>query len=392
MRGLHRTSSASPLRYACLAPGRSASLSSSSRSRARPDGGICDDHFAPLRLWRSSGIVAGGGGLWLTPLTSARNNSTTKTGVTPDRASAKSWMRCSRIPFRAVWGRQANRRCRSRTKRSGASSAAFSSGADDPTSKVLRRGRSTPAPTFAGDPIAKALRGCFIPTACASSDAGRSLKRRLFGYFARGRTALVVARYSSGGGGSLRGRVRSLALVGKLFPTTDPDHPTPLRTANFITQEDIGGARSDSINEAELRNAPDVTVFRRGAAGTILIKVAAVFRRVDKEGTMRQLYPIAELGKPAGEPTRAPEFMRLLVAKGQPVIPGADLDVRDEVMAHIFDRGDPAPKRTLTFTIEVTDDGRRRDRRSGCAARSGTGGGLARSSSTTPSCRTTAMR
>ena len=178
------------------------------------------------------------------------------------------------------------------------------------------------------------------------------------GYFARGKTALVVARYSSGGGGSLRGRVRSLALVGKLFPTTDPDHPTALRTANFITQEDIGGARSDSINVAELRNAPDVTVFRRGAAGTILIRVAAVFRRVDKEGTMRQLYPIAELGKPAGEPTRAPEFMRLLVAKEQPVIPGADLDVRDEVMAQIYDRGDPAPKRTLTFTIEVTDDGK----------------------------------
>jgi hypothetical protein len=177
------------------------------------------------------------------------------------------------------------------------------------------------------------------------------------GYFARGRTALVVARYSSGAGGPLRGRVRSLALVGKLFPTTDPDHPTPLRTANFITQEDIGGARSDSINAAELRNAPDVTVFRRGPAGTILIKIAAVFRRVDKQPTIRQVYPIAELGKPEGEPTRAPEFMRLLVAQGQPEIPGADLDVRDEVMAHIFDRGDPAPKRTLTFTIEVTDDG-----------------------------------
>ena len=177
------------------------------------------------------------------------------------------------------------------------------------------------------------------------------------GYFARGRTALIVARYSSGGGGSLRGRVRSLALVGKLFPTTDPNHPAPLRTANFITQEDIGGARSNSINEAELRNAPDVTVFRRGAAGTILIRVAAVFRRVDKEGTMRQLYPIAELGKPAGEPTRAPEFMRLLVAPDQPMIAGDDLDFRDEVMAQIFDRGDPAPKRTLRFNIEVTDEG-----------------------------------
>jgi len=177
------------------------------------------------------------------------------------------------------------------------------------------------------------------------------------GYFAGGSSALLVARYSSGGGGLRRGRIRSMAMVGKLFPTMDPDHPTPLRTANFITQEDIGGARTDSINDAELRNAPDVTVFRRGPAGTLLIKVASAFRRVDQQPTIRQVYPIAELGKPAGEPTRAPEFMRLLLAPGHPVIPGDDLDVRDEVLAHIFDRGDPAPKRTLTFTIEVTDEG-----------------------------------
>src|SRR6185436_464890 len=111
-----------------------------------------------------------------------------------------------------------------------------------------------------------------------------------------------------------RDQVRSLAMVGKLFPTIDPDHATPLRTANFITQEDIGGDRTESINAAELRNAPNVTVFRRGPAGALLIKMATVFRRVDKEPTVRQLYPIAELGKPAGEPTRAPKFMRLLVA------------------------------------------------------------------------------
>jgi len=177
------------------------------------------------------------------------------------------------------------------------------------------------------------------------------------GYFARGSAALVVARYSSGAGGNRRGQIRSMAMVGKLFPTVDPDHATPLRTANFITQEDIGGTRTESINAAELRNAPDVTVFRRGPAGTILIKVAAVFRRVDQQPTIRQLYPIAELGKPSGEATRAPEFMRLLVAPGQPTIAGQDLDVRDEVMAHIFDRGDPVPKRTLTFTIDVTDEG-----------------------------------
>ena len=176
------------------------------------------------------------------------------------------------------------------------------------------------------------------------------------GYFSRGSEALTVARYSSGGG-ILRGETRSLALVGKLFPTVDPDHPTPLRTANFITQEDIGGARSESINDADLRNAPDVTVFRRGPAAPLLIRIASVFRRVDQQPTVRQLYPIAELGKPTHEPTRTPELMRLLVAPEQPVISGAQLDFRDEVMAQIFDPGDPMPKRTLTFTIEVTDEG-----------------------------------
>jgi hypothetical protein len=130
-----------------------------------------------------------------------------------------------------------------------------------------------------------------------------------------------------------------------------------LRTANFITQQDIGGERTASINDAVLRNAPNVTVFRRGPAGTILVKVASVFRRVDFEPTVRQLYQVAELGKAAGQPTCAPAFMQLLVAPGHPVIPGDDLDYRDEIMAQIFDAGDPVPRRTLTFTINVTDEG-----------------------------------
>jgi hypothetical protein len=146
-------------------------------------------------------------------------------------------------------------------------------------------------------------------------------------------------------------------MVGKLFPTTDPKHVQPLRTANFMTQEDIGGSRTDYINDVELRNAPDTTVTRRGSGALILLKVGLTFNRVDKRPSLRQLYPIAELGKPAGTPTRAPEFMRLLVASNQPRIPGANLDLRDEIMAQIFDRGDPVPKRTLTFNIEVTDQG-----------------------------------
>ena len=113
----------------------------------------------------------------------------------------------------------------------------------------------------------------------------------------------------------------------------------------------------DYINDAELRNAPDVHSWRRGRWVPILLVTGALFQVVDKEPTNRQLYQIAELGKQENEPTRSPEFMRLLVAPEQPRIEGEALDFRDEVMAQIYDKGDATPKRTLTFHIEVTAEG-----------------------------------
>ena len=177
------------------------------------------------------------------------------------------------------------------------------------------------------------------------------------GYFRAGSRALAVGRYSTCCAETRRGRQRSLSLVGKLFPTTDPDHAEPLRTASFITQQDLGGEPTDYINDAELRNAPNTTSWRRGLGVPILLVEAILFNQTDKKPTQRQLYQIAELGKPDGEPTRAPAFMRLVVDPAQPRIPGEALDFRDEIMAQIYDRGDPAAKRTLTLHIEVTDEG-----------------------------------
>jgi hypothetical protein len=142
------------------------------------------------------------------------------------------------------------------------------------------------------------------------------------GYFTQGSVALIVARFSTCCTETRRGRTRSLSLAGKLFPTVDVNHTEPFRTANFMTQEDIGGADTEYINDADLRNAPDITAFRRGVGGVPAL-----------------------------------EFMRLKVAANQPRMQGADLDCRDEVLAQIFDRGDPVPKRSLRFTIEVTDQG-----------------------------------
>ena len=177
------------------------------------------------------------------------------------------------------------------------------------------------------------------------------------GYFQKGSQALAVGRYSTCCTETRRGRERSLSLVGKLFPTADPTHSELLSTANFITQQDIGGDRTDYINDAELCNAPNTTSWRRGFGVPVLLTEAILFAKTDKQPTQRQLYQVAELGKPAGEPTRAPAFMRLLVDPRQPRIAGEALDFRDEIMAQIFDRGDPIRRRTLTFHIEVTDEG-----------------------------------
>jgi hypothetical protein len=177
------------------------------------------------------------------------------------------------------------------------------------------------------------------------------------GYFRKGSQALVIGRYSTCCTETRRGNTRSLAMVGKLFPTTDPNHVQRLQTASFITQQDIAGENTDYVNDAELRNAPDVHVWRRGSGVPILLVTGAVFQSVDKQPSHRQLYEIAELGKPQTEPTRSPEFMRLLVVPEQPKIEGAKLDFREEIMAQIFDKGDLRPKHTLSFHIEVTDEG-----------------------------------
>src|SRR5258708_24476674 len=124
-------------------------------------------------------------------------------------------------------------------------------------------------------------------------------------YFRNGSRALIVGRYSTCCHETRRGHLRSLSLVGKLFPTVDPEHVAPLRTASFMTQQDIGGDYNDYINDVELLNAPNTTALRRGLGMPLLMVVGGVFKLVDNKPSIRQLYQIAELGKAPGEPTRA---------------------------------------------------------------------------------------
>ena len=180
------------------------------------------------------------------------------------------------------------------------------------------------------------------------------------GYFRQGAEALVVARYSTCCSETRRGHSRSLSMVAKLYPTTDPDHSTPLQPANLMTQQDLGGGHETFINDVELLNAPSTHSWRRGSGLAIFIATGLIFDLADQQPTIRQLYEVAELGQAASMATRAPDFIRLFVSADQPRIPGDGLDFRDEVMYQLYDPGDPVPRRRLKFTIEVTDDGETR--------------------------------
>ena len=175
------------------------------------------------------------------------------------------------------------------------------------------------------------------------------------GFFTKGAKGLVIGRYSSGLA-ARRGAARTLSMVGKLYPTTNPQEKH--RPASFITQEDLGGSYSPSIQDALLRNAPDISPLRRGfGLGTLLLTVFA-FLRVDRRTAIRQLYEVAELNKPEGTPTRCPEYMQLRVIS--PKLGGDDetADFRDEILTHIYNRGNQTPQRKLVFQIEVSDEGK----------------------------------
>lgn len=179
------------------------------------------------------------------------------------------------------------------------------------------------------------------------------------GYFKNGSKGLFMGRYSTDGNGTRRGQRRSLSLAGKIYPTMDPNHQTPLIPASFMSQEDLGGMPTRYINDAELRNEPNVTFHRRGIYALVMLRAGMLFTRLDKEPEIRQLHEISELDKPEGEPTVTPRHMLLTVVADQPRLAGDDLDFRDEIYAHLFKEGDEEPTGSIGFDIAVSNKGKR---------------------------------
>jgi len=150
---------------------------------------------------------------------------------------------------------------------------------------------------------------------------GTEHPKNLSGYFSKSAKGLIIARISTEGTSVSNRETKSLSLVGKIFPTTNVNEV--VNTANFFTQDDLGGrSPSDGVNnvltiaDVQMRNAPDVSINKRiesgGAAGFLsFIATKNVFGKVDLETTIRQLYQISEAGLSAEEKGVAPKFMEL---------------------------------------------------------------------------------
>ena len=176
------------------------------------------------------------------------------------------------------------------------------------------------------------------------------------GYFAAGSEALIIARASTALTNTKRNSNRAFGLAGKLYPTNDPLHEQPLKTANFFTIEDLGGSRRDFFLDAKNTNdiikvSPSLTAFLNGLVGAA---VAVAFPVADESNLqtalLRELYPIAELGLGSGEASNAPIWMRITGSKDMPRILADDF--RDELnIANYPDN--------LVFDIEVASKGSR---------------------------------
>ena len=116
--------------------------------------------------------------------------------------------------------------------------------------------------------------------------------------------------------------------------------------------------RNRLFRSVEFTNAPQVTGLNRGNELPILLQEGLLFFLLDRMTSVRQVYLIAELGKPLEIATNSPEFMRLAMSPGYP-IPDEE-DVRNEVFSYIFDKGNPVSQRILSFDISVSDTGKRK--------------------------------
>ncbi len=155
------------------------------------------------------------------------------------------------------------------------------------------------------------------------------------GYFEQGRQGVVIARASSALSETQVGKYRGFGLAVKLFPTDNPNHLLPLKTANFFVIDDLGGTLTPHYLDAAMTNEPAVSIR---ASSILIAPVAAAassaFSSADRNPGIRQLYPIAELGLRAGQKAVVPNYIKIVGSHAMKRVDKADF--RDELNVGLY--------------------------------------------------------
>lgn len=176
------------------------------------------------------------------------------------------------------------------------------------------------------------------------------------GLFKAGSRFPIIVRFSPSGDRVRveKGEFNSFGFVGKVFPAED--RRTPVRTANFFTQTDLGRFESPKSKVLHsglaMSNAPGVTALNQGPDGLGFAIMGSTFNRVDVQPTQRQLYPLAEAHR-SGEPTHTPLYMKVALSPSLDTPDdGAGQDMRLEIRSHLQSKG------PLVYEITLSDDGK----------------------------------
>ncbi|MDB4973264.1 MAG: hypothetical protein JWN48_1605 [Myxococcaceae bacterium] len=173
------------------------------------------------------------------------------------------------------------------------------------------------------------------------------------GLFKSGSRGLIIARASDAMGEYRPGKLRFMGLAGKLYPTSDPEHATPLHTANFFVLENLSGSHTPHFVAARLSNdllpvTPHAGVLSKVHLGAI---AAPAFSLADRawsplQPMIRQLYPIAELGETDRDDAVSPVVMHLAALPNSRRVDTPDL--RQELDLQYHPDG-------LRFELQVAD-------------------------------------
>jgi len=173
------------------------------------------------------------------------------------------------------------------------------------------------------------------------------------GYFRQGSQGLIILRGSSALTAVKRGEKRSFGIAGKIFPTLDPQGEDPVKTANFFVIDNLGGTYAPSFFDTAMTN--DITAVNFGPEnlGQTGILAAAVKAfgfaepMLKKLLTVRQLYPISELGEPSDATVITPQWLKIEGRKG---FRSLEEDFRAEVL-------DTQLNEEIVFDISVASAG-----------------------------------